>query len=103
MARTQKQRLIAVRLAAECVAGGVAGRIRLGFNDDSAQPRCRELVDQRLADQISRKRHRPRGQVRPAQALEGERKGVRRDYLLPSDARKTGTQEDVSVDRVIVC
>ena len=36
VAKTEKQRLIASGLASEGMAGGVAGRVRLRFNDDSA-------------------------------------------------------------------
>ena len=68
------------------MAGGVARRIPLCFNDDSAQPRCREIVDQRLPDQILRKLHRSHRQVRPAKALEAALKGVHCDHLLPSSA-----------------
>src|SRR6476660_7530681 len=87
VATTGKQRLIASCLASEGVASGVARRIPLCFNDDSAQPRCREIVDKRLPDQILRKLHRSHRQVWPAEALETALKGVHCDHLLPSDKR----------------
>ena len=70
IAAAEKEGLIAWRLASKRAASGVARRVTFSFDDATAQPAHRHIMNQRFPDEIPRKLKGVQGQVSSAESLD---------------------------------
>src|SRR5271156_3423519 len=81
MPASEKERAIRRRQAGESVAGWIADGIRFCLDDAAHQAPLRQIVNQRLPNQIARELDGINGQFRAAKPADSARELVRRDFI----------------------